>query len=140
MLDFWIGKQIALGRPSRKDHWESKPESERIAPLGSWIAGVNEDVDFDTDDEDASPEVLRSTRGGVATDEVKEILGSKAFQFPKPINLIRNLLRQATRPDDVVLDFFAGSGTTGQAALELNLEDGGARRFILCSSTEATEK
>jgi adenine-specific DNA-methyltransferase len=39
-----------------------------------------------------------------------------------------------------VLDFFAGSGTTGQAVLDLNAEDGGKRRFILCSSTEATDK
>jgi adenine-specific DNA-methyltransferase len=51
--------------------------------------------------------------------------------------LIRNLLRQATKRDDLVLDFFAGSGTTAQAVLELNKEDEGARRFILVSSTEA---
>lgn len=50
------------------------------------------------------------------------------------------MLAQATKPDDIVLDFFAGSGTTGQAVLELNAEDGGQRRFILCSSTEATAK
>ena len=50
------------------------------------------------------------------------------------------MLSQATRPGDIVLDFFAGSGTTGQAVLELNAEDNGQRRFILCSSTEATAK
>ncbi|WP_275450868.1 DNA methyltransferase, partial [Pseudomonas syringae] len=50
------------------------------------------------------------------------------------------MLSQATRPGDIVLDFFAGSGTTAQAVLALNAEDGGARRFILCSSTEATSK
>ena len=57
-----------------------------------------------------------------------------------PLSLIKSLLAQASRPGDIVLDFFAGSGTTGQAVLELNAEDGGARRFILCSSTEATTK
>ena len=139
-LDFWIGKPIAPGRPSRKDHWNSKPESERIAPLSSWIAGVNEDVVFDVEDEEDAPEVLRSTRGGVATDEVKDLFGTKAFQHPKPLALIKALLTQATRPSDIVLDFFSGSGTTGQAVLELNAEDGGKRRFILCSSTEATAK
>lgn len=135
-LDFWVGKPIATGRPSRKEHWSAKPETDRLAPLGSWIAGMNEDIE----DEDVELALLRSTRGGVATDEVKNVLGSKAFQHPKPLSLIKGLLSQATRPKDIVLDFFAGSGTTGQAVLDLNAEDDGKRRFILCSSTEATEK
>jgi adenine-specific DNA-methyltransferase len=71
---------------------------------------------------------------------LKEVMGDKAFPYPKPPSLIKGLLSQATRPDDIVLDFFAGSGTTGQVVLELNAEDGGKRRFILCSSTEATDK
>jgi adenine-specific DNA-methyltransferase len=146
-LDFWVGKPIALGRPSRKEHWTAKPEEDRFAPLSSWIAGMNEEVASLSEYEDDEPEVLRSTRGGVATDEVKEVFGSKAFQHPKPLSLIKGLLSQATRPNDIVLDFFAGSGTTGQAVLELNAEDAstgsaqaGQRRFILCSSTEATAK
>jgi len=97
---------------------------------------MNEDID----DDDVELVLLRSTRGGVATDEVKSVLGSKAFQHPKPLSLIKGLLSQATRSNDIVLDFFAGSGTTGQAVLDLNAEDGGKRRFVLCSSTEATEK
>ena len=56
------------------------------------------------------------------------------------MSLIQGLLQQATRPGDTVLDFFAGSGTTGHAVLALNAQDGGNRRFILCSSTEATAK
>jgi adenine-specific DNA-methyltransferase len=139
-IDFWIGKPIAPGRPSRKEHWTAKPEEERLAPLSSWIAGLNEDVVTLSDDEDYEPVVLRSARGGVATDEVKALLGSKAFPHPKPLSLIKGLLSQASKPGDTVLDFFAGSATTGQAVLELNAEDGGSRRFILCSSTEATAK
>ena len=135
-LDFWVGKPIAPGRPSRKEHWTDKPESERLAPLSSWIAGVNEDVGDEGDD----LMMLRSPRGGVATDEVKRILGSKAFQHPKPVSLIKGLLQQASRPNDIVLDFFAGSGTTAQAVLEINADTKGQRRFILCSSTEATDK
>lgn len=94
----------------------------------------------DSDDEAVELVLLRSARGGVATEEIKNLLGSKAFPYPKPLSLLKGLLSQATRPGDLVLDFFAGSGTTGQAVLELNAEDGGQRRFILCSSTEATTK
>lgn len=135
-IDFWVGKPIAPGRPSRKEHWTAKPEADRLAPVSSWIAGMNED----SDDEDVELVLLRSARGGVATEEIKNVLGSKAFPHPKPLSLIKGLLSQATRPGDIVLDFFAGSGTTGQAVLELNAEDGGQRSFILCSSTEATTK
>ena len=146
-LDFWVGKPIATGRPSRKELWTAKPEEDRLAPLSSWIAGMNEEVISLEEYEDDEPVVLRSTRGGVATDEVKEALGSKSFPHPKPLSLIKGLLSQATQPNDIVLDFFAGSGTTGQAVLELNAEDAltgsaqaGQRRFILCSSTEANTK
>lgn len=138
-LDFWIGKPIAPGRPSRKEHWTARPEEERLAPVSSWIAGINEEVN----DEDEFIEAiitLRSTRGGVATDEVKSILGGKAFPYPKPLSLLKGLLEQSTKREDTVLDFFAGSGTTGQALLQLNAEDGGRRHFILCSSTEANDK
>jgi adenine-specific DNA-methyltransferase len=138
-LEFWIGKPIAPGRPSRKEHWTAKPDSERLAPLSSWIAGINEDISS-IDDEVFDLEVLRSSRGGVANDEIKRILGSKAFSYPKPLSLIRGLLEQATKPGDIILDFFAGSGTTGHAVMELNAQDGGNRRFILCSSTEANPK
>lgn len=69
------------------------------------------------------------------------ILGKKSFNYPKPPSLIKELIAQAT-PDKtgLVLDFFAGSGTTAQAVLELNATDSGERRFIMVSSTEATEK
>ncbi|CAG0903214.1 unnamed protein product [Darwinula stevensoni] len=135
-LDFWVGKRVAPGRPSRKEHWIAKSEADRLAPLSSWIAGMNED----SDGEDVELMLLRSTRGGVATDEIKGILGSKVFPYPKPLSLLKGLLAQASRPNDIVLDFFAGSGTTGHAVLELNAEDQGTRSFILCSSTEATAR
>jgi adenine-specific DNA-methyltransferase len=135
-LDFWVGKPIAPGRPSKKSYLRGK--NKLFAPVSSWIAGVNEDVDFLFDEDAEALELMRSPRGGEGTDAVSEILGSKAFTFPKPPTLIRNLLRQATRSDDLVMDFFAGSGTTAQAVLELNREDGGNRRFVMVSATEAT--
>ena len=139
-IDFWVGKPIATGRPSRKELWTAKPEADRLAPLSSWIAGQNEAVASVEDENGDEPAVLRSDKGGVATEEVKNLLGSKAFPYPKPLSLIQGLLSQATRPNDTVLDFFAGSGTTGHAVLALNALDGGNRKFILCSSTETTDK
>lgn len=61
------------------------------------------------------------------------------FSTPKPVQLMERILRIASNPGDTILDFFAGSGTLAQAVAKLNAEDGGDRRFILVSSTEATE-
>jgi len=59
------------------------------------------------------------------------------FSFAKPVGLIKYLIKLCQMPKDItVLDFFAGSGTTAQAVLELNAEDGGNRRFILCTNDE----
>lgn len=78
--------------------------------------------------------------GRAGPNELKEIFGdeSKVFNNPKPIGLIQELLSFVTSPGDIILDFFAGSGTTAQAVMNLNKEDKGNRRFILVSSTEAT--
>jgi len=73
---------------------------------------------------------------GVFTDEgtlsIREILGGQVFSFPKSPGLVRSLVEQvATEPNALVLDSFAGSGTTGHAVLTLNKTDGSNRRFIL---------
>lgn len=78
-----------------------------------------------------------------AKKEVQEVMQfedtASVFSTPKPIRLIERILRIATKPDDIILDFFAGSGTTALAVMKLNAEDDGNRRFILVSSTEATD-
>ena len=67
--------------------------------------------------------------------EIENIFGSNAFfTAPKPVNLIKYILRMSPNKNSVILDFFAGSGTTGQAVLEQNLEDGGNRKFVLCTN------
>lgn len=58
------------------------------------------------------------------------------FDYPKPSSLIKRLLETYYDENALVLDFFAGSGTTGQAVLELNSEDGGNRTFILCTNNQ----
>lgn len=72
----------------------------------------------------------------VATSELKEIIGAGKFDYPKPVQFIKDLIKYSSSPNAIILDFFAGSGTTGQAVMELNKEDGGHRRFILCTNNE----
>ena len=71
-----------------------------------------------------------------ATITIKNIMGTSIFSFPKPVEVIVRILQIAGNKGSVVLDFFAGSGTTAQAVLELNKEDGGQRKFILCTNNE----
>lgn len=70
------------------------------------------------------------------TNLVKEILGDKVFDYPKSLYLLEDILKIVSRKNSIVLDFFAGSGTTGHAVLELNKQDGGNRKFILCTNNE----
>lgn len=70
------------------------------------------------------------------TEEVSKIMGIEKFIFPKPRSLIEALLRQTTSKDSLILDSFAGTGTTAHAVLSLNKEDGGRRRFILIEMEE----
>lgn len=128
-LDFWIGKPIALGRPYRKVFWKEKIS--KYKPVSSMVLGAKSAKD------DALHEIF-SEKQGKATGEIQQIFGSKSFNFPKPTSLIKGLINSAVGNEALVLDFFAGSATTAQAVMELNAEDGGSRRFIMVSSTEAT--
>ena len=73
-----------------------------------------------------------------AKDEIKELFGERDyFSTPKPLKLMKELVRATTNKDSIVLDFFAGSGTVGHAVDDLNSEDGGERSFILVSNSES---
>lgn len=73
--------------------------------------------------------------------EVETIFGSNAFfTAPKPTNLIKHLLKLGSNSDDIILDFFAGSGSTAHAVLDLNKEDGGNRKFICIQLPEPVEE
>lgn len=76
-----------------------------------------------------------TTTGG--TSELENILGGDFSSLrPKPSKLIKTLIQLGSQKDSIILDFFAGSGTTGQATLELNKDDKGNRKFILCTNDE----
>ena len=69
--------------------------------------------------------------------ELKQVFNiTNIFNNPKPIKLLEFLIKFKTAKEIVILDFFAGSGTTGHAVMELNAEDNGNRRFILCTNNE----
>jgi site-specific DNA-methyltransferase (adenine-specific)/adenine-specific DNA-methyltransferase len=84
--------------------------------------------------------VLDAPGNVVATKELSELMGPKTFAFPKPSQLVSLLIQQATGRDDLILDSFAGSGTTGHAVLSLNKKDGGNRHFILVEMEQNTAR
>ncbi len=109
-------------------YWEKKE--------GKWIAYEKEYCDETVTKVIKSRSLfLDSGETGDGTKELTKIFGkTDLFSNPKPVTLIKDLLSHCQ--SSTVLDFFAGSGTTGQAVMELNEEDGGNRRFILVTNNE----
>lgn len=109
--EIWFGK-AGNAIPQRKTFLGSL--SEGLTPVTFWsheVAGDNHE----------------------ARDEVKSLLSDTHFGFdnPKPTTLLRQIIQLSADRDSIVLDSFAGSGTTGHAVMQLNKQDGGNRRFIL---------
>ena len=75
-----------------------------------------------------------TTREGIG--ELKDIFGKAPFETPKPVNLIKRILKFKKETNCIILDFFAGSGTTLHATMQLNAEDGGHRQCILVTNNE----
>jgi len=86
------------------------------------------------------PKDVGMTQDG--TKDIDELFDSKIFGFPKPVSLLKYFIKVTTSLDKsaLILDFFAGSGTTGQAVIELNKEDGGNRKFILVQLPEKCDE
>ena len=82
-------------------------------------------------------EIVKTTAHGSI--ELKNILGPNKFSYPKPSLLIKELIFLCTQEEDIILDSFAGSGTTAHAVLALNKEDGGNRKFILIECEDYTD-
>lgn len=133
-IEKWVGRTIGYGKPRYK-RFRSQLKRD-VTPLSSWLTPAADGLD--DDDESVTSLTVGATGEGTAL--YKKIFNDKNFPYPKPLSLIQGLLDQATRPGDIILDFFAGSGTTGHAVLELNKQDQGQRRFILCSSSEASRE
>ena len=85
--------------------------------------------------------LIQSILNASSATDIKNLFTEGVFKYPKPVDLIKNLINLINfKKNDIILDFFAGSGTTGDAVMQLNAQDGGNRRFILVQIDEAINK
>lgn len=73
-------------------------------------------------------------------DEIKILFDGKPFSYPKPLSLIRYIVKRTTQSSGIVIDFFSGSATTAHAVMQLNAEDGGHRKFIMVQLPEKCDE
>jgi adenine-specific DNA-methyltransferase len=104
----------------------------RSVTTSSFIVAPNDKIDSNTIDDNDST----TTKGSKELDTILGIEGIGNEMRPKPSSLIKNLVQIATKKDSLVMDFFSGSGTTAQAVMEQNSEDGGNRKFIMVQLEE----
>lgn len=78
--------------------------------------------------------------GNIGTSEIKKLFNGFVFDYPKPTDLVKRIIKTGSSKSDITLDFFAGSGTTAHAVMDLNKDDGGNRKFILVQIPEATDE
>ena len=112
------------------------------------IRGINPDNSYDLDDSDYKPSFIPSTQWTISSHDasrhgsglLRKIFGDKAFSFPKSIYATHDTIRffVANKPNALIIDFFAGSGTTLHAVNLLNAEDGGRRRCIMVTNNEVS--
>lgn len=121
-------------------HWEMAPYDEGVTVNGQssrWVP--YQKIRTETRDFGWNTWLDGYGTNADATKNLKMIFGTKMFDTPKPVSLIRWIVSLAYDDDAIILDSFAGSGTTGQAVLSLNAEDGGNRRFILVEMMDYAE-
>lgn len=124
----------------------ARGEQEKIEDGKFPITGYRDDGSIIVDESAYVPEFIPGTQWWIPTHNatqfgtklVNKILPHNNFPFPKSLYAVEDTLRffVADKRNAIILDFFAGSGTTGQAVLELNKEDSGHRQFILCTNNE----
>jgi len=119
-----------MERPRFKTYFD--PNTSKPKPVSSWIETANtNDREIEEDEGEYEVSILTSGMTQEGGKLIQQIMGSKVFAYPKPLSLVRSLIRATTRQDDLILDSFAGTGTTAHAVLDLNREDEGQRRFLL---------
>ena len=110
-------------RPRYKTRYDPN-DPRKTNPVSTWIDTKNGELDSDVRN-------LTAKLNTDATKELRAIFHRQVFAYPKPVSLVKELVHASTSKDSIILDSFAGSGTTAHAVLALNKEDGGNRKFIL---------
>jgi adenine-specific DNA-methyltransferase len=120
-----MNKKIAEGRILWPSSPDGRPRHKKfLNELKSLFTGFSTLLDVSTT--------------SVGTQEVRDLFGADVFEFPKPLDLIKTFIRQGASEDDIVMDFFAGSGVSAHAVLDINREDDKNRRFIIVQLPEPT--
>ncbi|MDD3734968.1 MAG: site-specific DNA-methyltransferase [Candidatus Pacebacteria bacterium] len=131
-----------------KRQWQrTKEEMEELLKQKKIFFGFSPKYDavprikiFSEDTEELIPpniiDNIETTRG--AQKELDAMFDKKVFDYPKPVSLMKHLIKLGSDKNAIIVDFMAGTGTTAQAVLELNKEDGGNRKFILCEQLDYT--
>lgn len=120
--------------------WEQKYLEEQLEKQTQLFVSKDIVISYKKADynNEVPPNLIDASVGVSTTEEAGKYLlsmfGEKVFDYPKPVDLIKYILR--FKKSKIVLDFFAGSGTTGQAVMELNEEEGSNRQFILATNNE----
>lgn len=129
------GESSQMERPRYKTYYD--PDSEKPKPISSWVESSSaNDRAIHEDEVEFDISILKSGMTQEGGKLLQQMFGQRVFAYPKPVSLVRSLVRAATRENDLVLDSFAGTATTGHAVLDLNREDGGNRKFILIEMDE----
>lgn len=104
---------------------------DKVIPISTWISTKRE-----VSAEMKKERTLTAGLNQEGTKEVRELFGVQLLEYPKPLSFVKGIVNISSRADDVILDFFAGSGTAGQATWECNVFDGAVRRFIMVQLPE----
>ena len=118
-----------MERPRYKTYYD--PNTEKPKPVSSWIETPTALRRAEEEGEEYEISILSSGMNQEGGKLLQQIFATKPFAYPKPVSLVTSLVSAATRNSDLVLDSFAGSGTTGHAVMKCNQQDGSNRRFIL---------
>lgn len=144
-------RQVALGLVEfREDHTEPPFRKAHIRPIPQELEPVNaeEEASDEIEETEEDEEFATQVRGSyfykqsqVSVKYLRTLFGKKVFNNPKDLDEISKLIKYTTADDSnaVILDFFAGSGTTGEAVMRLNSQDNGKRRYLLVQLPEPLE-